>query len=104
MQLTEKITNLLSALGDNYLDVASRLAQEECYGERSQPWSCPVSGYVNKHLPPEYLANVSLGFVRLCQRHCVSANWLTIYLPKAVADCVANFDRGFLTFLELSRR
>lgn len=42
-----KVANALAALGDTAEDVASRLAQEGCFGEPHAHCGCPLARFVN---------------------------------------------------------
>jgi hypothetical protein len=98
--LSHKTRRLLILLGDTKEDIASRLAQEECYGLMGESRACPLACYLHKHLLKAGQVSISGYLAHLDDR---DGN-ISVSLPSPVAAFVRAFDRGSYPFLRVCRK
>lgn len=96
-QQKDSILSDLAALGNHPLDIATKLYQLNCQGERQEPESCPIYHYLRfkgHKIGPVVSTYTSIQ----CPDHI---SLPIIYLPSMVREFIHQFDNGCYPNLEL---
>jgi hypothetical protein len=94
-QQKDSILSDLAALGQHPLDIATKLYQLNCQGERQEPESCPIYHYLR--FKGRAIHSITGTYIVLKDNYPTEI----VYLPPRVREFIHQFDNGCYPNLEL---